>query len=617
MNMSFVFRCFCLLVLLSVTAACTKQDTDTASIDAVAEDLLSEEEELTPNEAEELLPAELSELEQLGEWESLDAGRIKVIRENDNLLSSFPIEVNKQVEFYLDLFQGRLRPTFQRWLSRSGKYRKYIDSELEKAGLPRELWCLAMIESGFNPSALSRAKAVGLWQFIRGTGKNYGLNINRWIDERRDPEKATSAAVAYLSKLYNDFGDWYLAVAAYNAGEGKIQRAIEKYDTRDFWQLAKGKYLKPETKGYVPKLIATIIIASDPESYGFTDIKYQNPIAYETVEVKPNIKLSAIAAASSADKKLVYELNNELRKRITPPGKKTYKVKIPAGKGDTLLANLKRLHPVVAVEHKIHVVRRGENISRIARRYRIKPSKLMALNKLRSTKIMPGQRLKVPYTSTEYVLLDKNETPADYYVKKESKPVYHKIKKGETLSYLARKYKVSVANLKRWNNISSEKKLIAGKKIVVYGHKTKSSPAGRKSIVHVLQKGETLGSLANKYKVPVASLMKWNQITNARRLRSGRRITVYLPQEGKTAISSTASVATKKKNRGLVVVQNQTKKKVSAQTHSADVTWYVVQSGDSMWTIARKFKVSVDKIRKWNDLNSDLLRPGKRLIVGI
>ncbi|MDH4318748.1 MAG: lytic transglycosylase domain-containing protein, partial [Desulfobulbaceae bacterium] len=279
---------FALLFVLSGCAGIGGFDSDEGDSAWVDLEPAGEIEDRVVVESEETLRDELSGLDQLGEW---DGGTADISTPQYD----FPVTTNKQVEFYLELFQNKQHKHFARWLSRSKQYLTMIKPRLREAELPEDLAYLAMIESGFNPTAYSRAHASGLWQFIQSTGKNYGLRVDGWVDERRDPEKATEAAISYLGNLYHEFDDWYLAVASYNAGEGKIRRAIERYNTRDFWQLARNSYLSLETKRYVPKLIAAIIIAKEPEKYGFGDIEFESEMAYEEVEVPPLTTLDAVA----------------------------------------------------------------------------------------------------------------------------------------------------------------------------------------------------------------------------------------------------------------------------------------------------------------------------------
>ncbi len=246
----------------------------------------------------------------------------------------FPVVENDKVRYYVDFYTGSGKRTFRRWLERSGRYLPLMRKEFAEAGLPQDLAYLAMVESGFNDRAYSWAHAVGPWQFIESTGKGYGLQSDWWRDERRDFAKATRAATRFLKDLHRRFdGNWYLAVAAYNAGGGKISRAISKYNSRDFWQISRGKYLQQETKNYVPKLLAVLLIAKEPEKYGFTDLNYQEPLNFETVEVATTTDLEVIAKLSGTPYEEIKRLNPELKRWCTPPGVENYQLRVPAGAG--------------------------------------------------------------------------------------------------------------------------------------------------------------------------------------------------------------------------------------------------------------------------------------------
>ena len=519
-------------------------------------DKTSEQDELVPNEPDEMLAEELRALDRTGDW--VTPSVVTLPESRGKGIKDFPLTINRQVEFYLDLFQNRQRRSFQIWLSRSGKYKDFIRQELEQAGLPEDLLYLAMIESGFNPSAYSHASAVGLWQFMRPTGRHYDLRIDSWVDERRDPVKATRAAIAYLDKLYKDFDDWYLAVAAYNAGEGRIGRAIRKYNTRDFWEIAQGKALHLETKRYVPKLIAAIMIARDPEKYGFTNIEYQAPVAYDIVKVPSRTSLTAVAAAANVDIKAIRSLNNELRKKQTPPGLENYKLRVPKGSSNIVAANLKRVHPVFATGYKTHTVRKGDTITGICRKYNINKKTLLKANNLRSSNLKAGVRLRIPYTTTRYVLLPVGVSPEEYYSK---------------------------------------------------------DGRGSQLVLHKLKRGDTLSGISRRYNVPVDLIMEWNDITDVRRIRAGQHVALYIERD-RTGRNQPYSVARPKSGEiKIITLADNKKRKVSGQSVEAQLTWYKVRSGDSLWVIARKFGVPAKNIRKWNNLKSNLIHPGKRLIV--
>ncbi len=504
--------------------------------------------EYSENEPEVALEEELSALDKVGDWENTNQIQKPLFEEPEEVSYDFPIVVNKQVDFYLNLFQNKQRNYFEKWLARSTKYLPYIQKQLKEAGLPLDLAYLAMIESGYNPSAYSKSRAVGLWQFMKPTAKDYGLRVNSNIDERRNPEKAADAAIQYLSDLYGEFDSWYLAVAAYNAGQGTIRRAIKRHKTRDFWELAgkKGKKsLRLETKRYVPKLIAAIILAKDPEKYGFTHVKYQEPVQYDVIEVPPMTDLQAVALASSHDVKTIKKLNNELMKWYTPPGKKPYGLKIPYGTQTLVAKNLTRLHPVVTTDYKTHIVAKGDTLTAICRRYNLNKTTLLKANKLNSAKLIAGQRLRVPYQSTKYVLLKDGETP--------------------------------------------ESRFAAAEK-------------GGQLFLHVVKSGETLSKISKLYNVSPEIIVQWNNLESIHKIKVNQSLALYLDQPvlaEATVVSYTAtSTASNNQNN-----------------NGPQITYYRVKNGDSIWAIARKFSVSPRELKQWNNLKSNLIHPGKQLVI--
>lgn len=360
-------------------------------------------EETNPQALKLAISPEIAELAQLSAWEVLpllDTG--EGVDPYD-----FPITMNAQVEYYLDFFQNRHRKTFARWLARSSRYLPMIKEEFAKAGLPLDLAYLPMIESGFNTTVSSRASAVGTWQFMRATGKSYGLAVNDYVDERRDPVKSTKAAAAYLSKLYKDFDSWHLAVAAYNAGEGRIKKAMKQSDTEDFWEIAQSQYIHSETKLYVPQLIAAIMIAKDPEKYGFDGIDYDEPLEYETVHVPRGTPIKAVAVACHLPDEEILALNRHLSKAITPPTQADYPLRVPPGKRDLVAENLPRVRQVTVTEFNTHVVKRGETLTTIRRKYKLSKTTLLKANNLEQERLSLGQHLRIPYQTTAYKLSDE------------------------------------------------------------------------------------------------------------------------------------------------------------------------------------------------------------------
>jgi membrane-bound lytic murein transglycosylase D len=315
-----------------------------------------------------------------------------------------PIVINDKVEQFIQYFQTTLRDKFVTWLARSEKYIPFMKNFLKEHGLPGDLVYLSLIESGFNPYAYSRSKASGLWQFIALTGKRYGLRVNWWVDERRDPEKSTIAAAKYLKDLYEMFACWYLAAAGYNAGEYKIIKAMKRYRTEDFWKLTRHRYLKRETKNYVPQMIAAALIAKDPEKYGFTDVEYQEPLRYEKVKVPGLTDLSLIAKACETSPEEIKDLNPELRRGVTPPNENEYAIKIPYGKKDLFLVNFEALQPLEKFQFKAHLVKKGETLKGIAKLYRVDLEPLLEINYLNKTsRISKGMTLFIPISKDEEI----------------------------------------------------------------------------------------------------------------------------------------------------------------------------------------------------------------------
>jgi membrane-bound lytic murein transglycosylase D len=313
-----------------------------------------------------------------------------------------PIVINERVKQFIGYFQTTIRHKFVTWLGRSEKYIPFMRNILREHGLPEDLVYMALIESGFDPHAYSRAKAVGLWQFISPTGKRYGLRQNWWIDERRDPEKSTIAAARYLGDLYGMFTCWHLAAAGYNAGENKIVKAIKRYRTDDFWKLTKHQFLKRETKDYVPLMIAAAVVAKDPDQYGFTDVEYESPLKYEKAKVPALTDLSHVAKACETSLEEIKDLNPELRRGVTPPNETAYEIKIPFGKSGLFVENLEAMQPLEKFPFKTHLVKKGQTLKGIAKTYRVDLEPLLEINRLTKTsRVSKGQTLLIPVAASE------------------------------------------------------------------------------------------------------------------------------------------------------------------------------------------------------------------------
>jgi len=389
---------------------------------------------------------------------------------------TIPVVENNWVLAEVKSFQTVERKFFEEAYRRSGLFRPMIVEELKKAGLPEELSWLPLIESGFKTRALSRARALGLWQFIASTGYRYGLKRDKYIDERMDPVKSTRAAIKYLSELHNFFGDWTTAIASYNCGEIRVQSVIrnQKIDYLDnFWDLFSS--LPYETARYVPRFIATLLIVENPEKYGFNLPEVDSPLSYETVSLTKPIKLSVLASKLGLSADLLSQLNPELRYDSTP--NYPYELRVPAGYGEQTLACLNELPNWVPpdVVYGWHTVKKGETLGQIARRYHTSVAAIVRLNKLKSSRLIyPGQRLRIPGQGQDLATAeDTNQQttgstrvsgPADKPA--DGQNIDYVVKPGDTLYEIARNYGLSVDKIKKDNNLESDL-LSVGQKLTI------------------------------------------------------------------------------------------------------------------------------------------------------
>lgn len=310
---------------------------------------------------------------------------------HDNQLAS------DAVRRHLTLFTERIREKFSLWLSRSGKYMELMQEILKEKDIPEDMVFLPLIESGFNPNAYSPAKAVGYWQFIASTAKRYGLEINWWRDERKDPVKSTVAAASYLRDLYKMFGSWNLAMAAYNAGEGRIMRALNRTKADDYWSLLPTNQIHRETKDYVPKFIAASLIAYSPEQYGFDDLEFHPPLSYETVVLQSPVDLEIAAECAEVPVQVIRELNPELKRWCTPPDVREYPLRIPEGKKEVFLENLSQIPEKERFSVDLYAVKKGDTFKSISRKTGVPVEVILDLNDMEN--IMPlaaGKKLYLP-----------------------------------------------------------------------------------------------------------------------------------------------------------------------------------------------------------------------------
>jgi membrane-bound lytic murein transglycosylase D len=516
----------------------------------------------------------------------------------DEELEQIPVEINPLVQKWIDYFQGKGRPHMERYLARSTRYMKLMKKILRQNGLPEDLVYIALIESGFSSKATSRAAAVGYWQFIKGTGKRYGMEISPLVDERRDPVLATQAAAEYFKGLYSVFGSWYLAMASYNVGENRVKREVMNHLTRDFWELARKRRFPKETINYIPKFIAAKLIGNNPEKYGFTEIEWLTPIEFEHVKVDRPVNLKAMAAKMDIDYDDLKQLNPKFKGEVAPLKGHSLELRVPPGQTQTGLVAAQasfvdRVEYIAdAGETETYKVRSGDSLSTIARKYRTTIAWLRDVNDLKNgRKLRIGQRLSVPDrngkkpTVVKYVAKAEKPEPA---VEKESseqatkapeivtkKGVFYVVQSGDTLSAIADDYNSSVEELRRMNKMSRGSVLRAGMKLRV-------------------PKDEGLPIDPSGTKAPENNV--------ADNDRDDERNAPPVPMPAPLAKEPPTGNAS-------VISENR-------EPQSSDMPAHVVRPGDNLTTIAKKYGVTIQSIRKVNNLKKrSVLKVGSRLVI--
>lgn len=545
--------------------------------------------------------------------------------------------VQKNIEFFANRPVGR---KFMRVsLERTGRWFDMIRRIASEEQMPPEIAHLAIVESGLSPNALSRVGAMGMWQFMQPTGEEYDLDVTYWVDERRDPEKATRAAMRFLKDLYNDLGDWHLALAAYNCGAGGVRRAIRKsgLDKPDFWQVR--PFLPRETQQYVPRFIATSLIAANREQYGFGDdsIKLHAPHEYETVTVSEAVQFSALArcAAMSADS--LREFNPELVRRATPPSG-TYSLKVRKGAGEEFRKRFAALTDEEKRPFITHKVGRGETLVSIARRYGVSGAELAELNSLSGykAKLRRGSVLRVPSSpgsrsASETAAEAEVRPPAATPQKSSTAPIEtgtataaptipatsatestaaksaagatrsrHVVRSGENLTMLARRYLVNLSDLRTWNGLSGTADNIRIGDTLIVGISATPEVSETKveqltvtrTVEHRVRKGETLQLLASRYETTIDRIRTLNNMKRNAVLKLGTTITV------ETSLSK----------RQLATIVEEAQKPPAPAT-------YRVRSGDTLTEIATRFGTTIDALKSKNPAlrRSTIVRSGQVL----
>ena len=478
-------------------------------------------------------------------------------------------QVNAEVHRYIEYFTGAGRSVFERWLVRSGRYMSLFRDVLKKEGLPPDLVHLVFVESGFNLNARSISAAVGPWQFLRSTARLFGLTVNQWVDERKDPEKSTVAAARYLKHLYAIFGDWPLAIASYNAGEGTVLRAIKCQGTTNYWDL----HLPRQTEDYVPQFMAVLAITRAPQKYGFDSVELEQPIDFDEIALTGSVDLRAIARLADCSFDEIKALNPAVLKHAAPGGDGVTMLRVPTGKAQVILAKLQDGASLPAVHLTVqHRVRRGETLQAIADQYHVGAQPLARANRItRSRPLKRGMVLVVPASlrpptpaalsagdpraSTAYVPAHARPTPASLDGKSEAEGrALHTVRKGETLDAIAAQYGISADDIRRWNHLAGGRprrgtrlKIRTGEAAVDTPEAVAADsarvaalvpPGGRHKSRHgravagdgaattvTVQRGETLGTLAQRHRTTIRRLMEANGLESSR-IRSGQRLRI-------------------------------------------------------------------------------------------
>jgi membrane-bound lytic murein transglycosylase D len=443
-----------------------------------------------------------------------------------------PVVLNARVQHFIEMFQTEKRKEFAAGMARSGLYIDMFRRILEEEGVPQDLVYLAMIESAFKVRAYSRASAKGIWQFMSWTAKRYGLKINWWIDERSDPEKSCRAAARYLRDLHSELGDWLLAIAAYNGGPGRVGSAVKRLKTADFWEISNSsRHLRRETRNFVPAILAAAIIMKQPKEYGFGDVVLEQPLEYEKVRVDSPTDIRIAAELAEVEVTLLQELNPALRRMITPDDYKEFELRIPTGRKEIFETKFAALPAHKRLKYTEHIVSSGETLSAIAKRYHTSVTAIQRANDIRNPhKLSRGQHLIIPLSPGPGSEEIDSTRIAVQAVPKGTK-VVHTVRRGESLYQIARAYGTTIGSIAAWNKINPSAPIYPGNRLtIIAGTQTGGSdpvefPGGK--IVHNVKQGDTLYDIANRYNISVAQLKRWN---NLRRnlIRPGDQLTIYL-----------------------------------------------------------------------------------------
>ena len=503
----------------------------------------------------------------------------------------WPVVRNKRVLAWVEAYTGRLRDYFAASHRRAGRYEARFREIFAEHGVPQDLVYMAHTESGFKVTAYSRAHARGIFQFIAPTARRYGLRVDWWVDERADPELAAHAAASYLKDLHDEFGDWALALAAYNAGEGRVRRAIRRTGSRDFWTLARRRFFRRETRNYVPAIMAATLIAKNPGKFGFGGVERETPVPFEVVKVPTPTDFEVLARCAGTDVATLRDLNPALRRQQTPPRRRNYEVRVPVGHGERMLAALEQIPEDQRITKVVHRVRRGDTLSTLARRYRTTVRAIQQANGMgRRTLLRVGRVLTIPRGPG---------APANWEPPRVAADGTYRVRRGDTLSTIARRLGVSVRQIQAWNGLGRSTRIYAGQRLRVGTNGATAAvrrkagpvtPVGRGER-YTVRRGDTAWEIARAHGVPLSALLRVNDLSRWSTLRPGQ--TLVIP-ESRSATTATEAV--------------------SAAVDGERV--HVVRRGDTPWDIAQAWGVDLDALLAANGLTRrSVLRPGQRLAI--
>jgi membrane-bound lytic murein transglycosylase D len=453
--------------------------------------------------------------------------------------SDLPLMMTDPVAGYINYFSTRGRGTLERALARSGQYDEMIRRVLKEEGVPQDLIYLAQAESGFHPLALSRAGARGMWQFMASRATGYGLERDWWVDERQDPEKSTRAAAHHLKDLYSEFGDWYLAMAAYNSGPGTVQNAVKRTGYADYWQLYKRNVLPKETRNYVPIILAVTIMAKNPEQYGLNNVVTEKPVPYDAVKIDYPVDLRLVAECVDASASTLQDLNPSLL-RLTTPKDREFELHLPAGTKDRYLAAVTAIPPDMRVWWRYHKVASGDTLASVARAFHTSRQAIVQANNLDGDENLQVEgELIIPVAPGKHSV----DEVASYSRRATS----YKVRKGDTVQTVADNFGVSPSMVRRWNHLKGDS--VRGRR-VLYIHlpvapEVNESPEAiaskskannklhantAKTVTHhKVQRGETLSSIAKSHNTTVGALKENNG--NLANLRPGMVLVIGTPSK--------------------------------------------------------------------------------------